>query len=160
MANITWPEKLRGPLVSGYSREEVAGFRENPLASGPAWVEPFSEDTPSFHNIQYLMRAGDARRFQIWLREHKMKTYAPWFDGPLITEDNSIDVQECRYTADGYPQLTGKTIGGLFTYSARIITRSIVNRDDLYAEAVSTMWFVSCGDINLGTSLLDEGLNA
>jgi len=159
MSTISWPEKLRGPLVSTYSREEVVGFRENPLAAGPSVIEPFSEDTPQFHNITYQMKQGDARRFQMWLREHKFKTYSPWFNGPIITEDNGQSVQECRYTSSGYPQLTGKSIGGLFSYSAQIITRQLTNGDDAYAESVSTMWFVNNGDINLGISLLDEGLN-
>ena len=158
MADIKWPENLRGPLVSGFSRQEVVGFRENDLASGPAFVEPFSEDTPQFHDITYQLKSGDARRFQLWLRQNKFKFLSPWFDGPLITEDNSIDVQECRFTADGYPQLQSKTVGGLFIYSARILTREIVNRDDLYAESVSAMWYVFCGDINNGSSVLDEGL--
>jgi len=159
MAVIQWPDKLRGPLVAGFSREEVVGFRENELASGPAFIEPFSEDTPSFHNITYLFNNGDARRFQIWLREHKFKFLSPFFDGPLITEDDSVDTQECRYTADGYPQFTGKTVGGLYSYSARVLTRSIVNNDDAYAESVSTLWYVFCTDTNNGASLLDQGMN-
>lgn len=159
MANLKWPEKLRGPMVSGYSREEVVGFRESELASGPSFIEPFSEDTPQFHNVTYQLKEGDARRFQLWLRENKVKFLSPWFDGPIITEDRSIELQTCRFTASGYPQLQGKSTGGIYTYSAQLITREIVNGDDAYAEAVNTSWFVFCGDINNGISLLDEGLN-
>lgn len=159
MAVIQWPEKLRGPLVAGFSREEVVGFLENDLASGPAFITPFSEDTPQFHSLTYQFKQGDARRFQMWLREHKFKFLSPFFDGPIISEDNSVQLQECRFTADGYPQLTGKTTGGLFTYSARVITREIVNIDDDYAESVKSLWYVFCGDINNGASKLDEGLN-
>ena len=159
MADLKWPEKLRGPMASGYSREEVVGFRESPLASGPAFIEPFSEDTPQFHNVTYQLKEGDARRFQMWLRENKFKFLSPWFDGPIITEDRSIEFQTCRFTARGYPQLQGKSVGGIYTYSAQLMTREIVNGDDEYAESVKAMWFVSCGDINNGISVLDEGLN-
>jgi hypothetical protein len=159
MAAIVWPDGLRGPLVSGYSREEIVGFRENDLASGPAFVEVFSEDTPQFHNITYQFKNGDARRFQLWLRENKIKSYSPWFDGPLITEDRSVLAQECRYTSDGYPQLQSKTNNGIHTYTARIITREIINNDDAYATELEALWGVNCGDIDLGGSLLDEGLN-
>lgn len=158
MADIQWPTDLRGPLVSGYNREEVAGFRENNLAAGPAFVEPFSEDTPQFHNITYQFKNGDARRFQLWLRENKVKYLSPWFDGPLITEDRSIALQECRFTSDGYPQLQSKSNGGIWTYSARIITREIVNGDDAYATELEALWGVNCSDIDLGASLLDQGM--
>ena len=159
MAAIQWPVNLRGPLISGYSREEVVGFRENNLAAGPAFVEPFSEDTPQFHNITYIFKSGDARIFQLWLRDNKVKFLSPFFDGPLLTEDRSILLQECRYTSDGYPQLTGVSIGGVHTYSARLITRELVNGDDAYATELEALWGVNNGDINLGGSLLDEGLN-
>jgi len=159
MAVIQWPANLRGPLVAGYSREEVVGFRENNLAAGPAFVEVFSEDTPQFHNFTYQFKSGDARRFKLWLREHKMRAYAPWFDGPLITEDRSIELQECRYTSDGYPQFQGRTVGGIHTYTARVITREIVNGDDAYATELEAIWGVNCGDIDLGGSLFDEGMN-
>lgn len=159
MADISWVDGLRGPLVSSFSREETVGFREAPLASGPPFVVPFSEDTPQFHNVTYQFKEGDARRFQLWLRENKFKYLSPWFDGPLITEDGSIETQECRFTADGYPQLTGKSVGGLYTYSAQLITREIINNDDDYAESVDAMWGVNNGDIDLGSSIIDEGLN-
>jgi hypothetical protein len=158
MAVIQWPTGLRGPLVSGFSREEVVGFRDNPLASGPDWGEPFSDDTPQFHNVSYQFKNGDARRFELWLRENKFKFLSPFFDGPLITEDSSILTQECRFTSDGYPQLQSKSVGGIWTYSARLLTREIVDSDDAYATELESMWGVNCGDINLGNSLLDEGL--
>jgi len=159
MAEIKWPTGLRGPLVSGYSREEVVGFRESELASGPSFVVPFSDDTPQFHNVTYTFKEGDARRFQLWLRANKFKVFSPWFDGPCITEDRSAETQECRFTASGYPQLNSKTIGGIYLYSAQFMTRVIVNNDDANATELEAIWGVNCGDINLGASLLDEGLS-
>jgi hypothetical protein len=159
MAEIQWPAGLRGPTIAGYSREEIPGFREHNLAAGPAFVEPFSEDTPQFHNLTYQFKSGDARRFQRWLRENKIKFLSPFFDGPILSEDRSVELQECRYTSDGYPQLQSVSIGGIHTYSARVITREIVNGDDAYATELDALWGVNCGDINLGGSLLDEGLN-
>ena len=158
MAEVKWPDGLRGPTVAGFSREEVVGFRENDLASGPAFVEPFSDDTPQFHNITYQFKNGDARRFQLWLRDNKIKSRSPFFDGPLITEDKSIETQECRFTSDGYPQLMGKSVGGIWSYSAKLITREIVNGDDEYAEELDAVWGTNCGDINKGNSLLDQGM--
>ena len=158
MATISWPANLRGPLISSYSREEVVGFRENNVAAGPAFIEIFSEDTPQFHNVTYQFKSGDARLFQVWLRENKVKSHSPFFDGPIVTEDQSVETQECRFTADGYPQLQSKSIGGIYTYSARLLTREIVNNDDAYAETLETIHGLSCGNIDYGASQLDLGL--
>lgn len=158
MADIKWPDGLRGPLVSSYSRNEVVGFLESELTSGPSFVTPITDDNPSFHSVTYQLKSGDARRFQQWLRVNRMKTRAPWFDGPLITEDASVEYQECRFTSDGYPQLTGKTIGGIYTYKATLLTREIVTNDEGYETELDALWGVNCGDIDLGASLLDEGL--
>jgi hypothetical protein len=158
MADLLWPDNLPGPQVSGFGREEVVGFIESNLASGPSFIQPVSEDTPSFHSVTYKFKNGDARRFQLWLRTNKIKTYSPFFDGPLITEDGSIETQECRFTADGYPQLQSKTNGGIWTYSARLLTREIVNGDDEFATELIAVHGVNCGNINLGNSLLDQGM--
>ena len=160
MADLKWLDGLGGPQINGYSREEVVGFIENDLAAGPAFIEVFSDDTPQFHSVSYIFKRGDARRFEMWLRENKVKSRSPWFDGPIPTPDNTVETQECRFTADGYPQLTGQSSGGTFTYSAKLLTRSIVNNDDDYATEVDAMWGTNNGDINLGSSLLDEGLDA
>ena len=76
----------------------------------------------------------------------------------MVAEDRSILTQECRFTSDGYPQLTGVSIGGIHTYSARLLTREIVNGDDAYATELEALWGTNCGDINLGASLLDQGV--
>lgn len=159
MASVKWPNGLRGPMVNTYNREEVIGFIESPLASGPSFITPISEDTPQFHNVTYQLREGDARIFQLWLKANKFKYLSPWFDGPLITEDRSVLTQECRFTASGYPQLQGKSVGGIYTYRAQIITREIVSNDDLYSESILAMWEIGNGNVNNASSKIDEGLN-
>lgn len=159
MADINWPTGLRGPLVANYSRNEIVGFLEPELTSGPSFVTPITDDNPQFHNVTYQFKSGDARRFQQWLRVNRFKTLSPWFNGPLITEDSSVETQECRFIADGYPQLSAKTIGGIYTYNATILTREIVTNDELYETELDALWGVNCGDIDLGASLLDEGLS-
>ena len=158
MADIKWPDGLRGPLVSNYSREEVVGFIESELTAGPAFITPLTDDNPSFHNVTYQLKQGDARRFQQWLRVNKIKTRSPWFDGPLITEDASVEYQECRFTAGGYPQLKSKSVGGIWTYSATLLTREIVTNDEGYETELDSLWGAGNGDIDLSASLLDEGL--
>ena len=159
MTTLNWLNGLPGPQVSSFSTSEVVGFKESPLAAGPAFIEVFSEDTPQFHNVTYLFKSGDARRFKMWLRANKFKSHSPWFNGPIITEDRSVETQVCRYTAEGFPQFKGVTIGGLHSYSAKLLTREIVNNDDDYAESIDAMWYANNGDIDNGASLLDEGLN-
>lgn len=158
MAIIQWPDKLGGPKLAGYSREEVVGFRDSELAAGPAFVEIFSDDTPQFHNVQYLFKQDAARRFERWLRTNKVKSESPWFDGPIPTPDRSVKTQECRFTADGYPQFTGISDGGVYSYSARLLTREIVNNDDEYGDVFDIMFDLSCGNVNWGVSKLDEGI--
>lgn len=159
MADLKWPVNLRGPLVESYSREEIVGFRESSVAAGPSYVEPFTEDAPIFHNVTYQFHEGDARRFQLWLKENRVRFLSPVFDGPIVNEERLTSIAECRFTADGYPQLTGKTSGGVYTYSARLITRQIDSIDIDYAEQVESIWHVSDGYIGLGGNKLDEGLN-
>lgn len=159
MGDIVWPTGLRGPLVSNYSRNELVGFLESELTSGPSFVTPVTDDNPVFHNVTYQFKSGDARRFQQFLRVNKFKVLSPWFDGPIIGEDNSVEYQECRFTASGYPQLSSKTIGGIYTYNATILTREIVTNDEDYPTELDALWGVNNGDIDLGASLLDEGLN-
>ena len=157
--DLNWPDGLPGPQITSFSREEVVGFKESPLATGPSFIEIFSEDTPQFHNVTYLFKSGDARRFQMWLRENKFKSHSPWFNGPLVTEDRSVETQVCRFTASGYPQLTGVSVNGTKTYSAQLLTREIGNNDDDYAESIDAYWSVNNGEIDNGISLIDEGLN-
>ena len=159
MADITWPDGLHGPLISNFSREETVGFIESELASGPSFITPLSDDTPSFHSMTFQFKRGDARRFQQFLRVNSMKLYSPWFNMPLVTEDRSIEYQEARFTASGYPQLASVTSGGIHTYNAQVITRSIETTDEDYPTELDAIWGVNCGNVNLGNSLLDEGLN-
>lgn len=158
MADIQWPDGLRGPLVANFSRNEQTGFLESELTSGPSFVTLISDDNPSFHSVTYQFKQGDARRFQQWLRANKIKTQSPWFDGPLVTEDRSVETQECRFISGGYPQLASKAVGGIFTYNATILTREIVTNDEDYETELDSLWGVNNGDIDLGASLLDEGL--
>lgn len=160
MASIQYPDNLRGPLVSEYSRDEVVGFVEENVAAGPSFVTPISEDTPQFHTLTYRFKRGDARRFESWLKQNQMKFKSPWFNGPIIHPDFAAqEAQECRYLSDGYPQLTGVSVGGLFTYTARVITRSIVTQDDDYPTELDALHGVNCGNINSGANDLDIGFN-
>lgn len=159
MSDIKWPDGLPGPLVESYARDEVIGFRESQVAAGPSYVEPYSDDTPIFHTVTYQFKAGDARRFQLWLRQHKFKFLSPVFDGPIVNEDNKVKFVECRYTADGYPQLLSQSLSGICVYQARMITRKIENLDDELPDIFETMWGVDNGNVDADISLLDEGLN-
>lgn len=159
MATLKWPDNLPGPQIETYSREEIVGFNESFVAAGPSFVEPFTEDAPIFHNVTYQFKEGDARRFQLWLKQNKVRFVSPEFDGPIVNEEQLTSIAECRYTADGYPQLTGKVIGGVYTYSARMITRQIDSIDIDYPTEIEAIWSVSDGDIDAGANKLDEGLN-
>ncbi len=133
MATINWPTGLRPSLKASKSRDEVIGFRESPPSVGPSFVEPFSDDTPVFYDISLTFSKSEARAFQSWLRLHKMKTNAPFFNFPLVIEDPNVANQEARFLLDGYPQLTGET-NYTFSYSARILIRKIVTQDEAYDE--------------------------
>lgn len=159
MTDLSWPTGVPGPQISSMSRTEVVGFKESDLASGPSFVEAFSDDTPQFHSVSYIFTRGEARLFQLWLRENKVKVFSPWFVGPLSTEDSNIKTQTCRFTSDGYPQLTGQTLSGLHSYSATLLTRAIENGDDAYSEVVKSAANATDGNIDLTASALDKGLN-
>ena len=129
MADINWPVGLRPSIKASKSREEVVGFRESPVTSGPSFIEPFSEDTPVFYNVEFIFNKNESRAFQSWLRVNRMKTNAPFFDFPILIEDPNTSTQEARFTLNGYPQLRSET-NAIFTYSARILIRKIIAADE------------------------------
>lgn len=129
MAAIDWPKGLRPALKASKSRNEIVGFRESPVTSGPSFIEPFSDDTPVFYNVQFTFTKDEARAFQSWLRIHRMKTNAPFFNFPMLIEDPNVLTQEARFTLSGYPQLNSETTY-TYTYSAEILIRKIVTEDD------------------------------
>ena len=135
MADIDWPKGLRPSLKATKSRNEVVGFRESPVTSGPSFIEPFSEDTPVFYNVEFLFTKSEARAFQSWLRINRMKTNAPFFNFPLTIEDPNVDGQEARFTLDGYPQLRNET-NFSFGYSARILIRKIITEDEEHDDFI------------------------
>ena len=160
MIDISWPEGLRGPLVSTFSQSEMPGFIESPLATGPAFVEPISEDVPTIMNLTYQFKTGDARRFGIWLRDNAIRFKSPWFKGPIVHPDfDARKEQLCRYTVSGYPQLSGVTAGGIYTYSAQVIIRQVETQDIEYSEETKAAWEVNCGDVNRFNQDLDCGFN-
>lgn len=132
---IDWPSGLRPSVKASKDREETVGFRESPVTSGPSFIEPFSEDTPVFYNVQFVFTKGEARAFQSWLRAHRMKTRAPFFNFPLVIEDPNTENQQARFTLGGYPQLTGDT-NATFTYSARILIRTLETDDEEHDEFI------------------------
>ncbi|MDB4306026.1 hypothetical protein N9980_00505 [bacterium] len=134
MADIKWPVGLRPSLRASKSRQEVVGFRESQPTVGPSFIEPFSEDTPSFYDVEFIFTTGEARTFQAWLAFHQMKTYAPFFDFPLVIEDPNVDTQEARFLLDGYPKLTGNNV--LYKYSAKLLIRKLDRPDDANAEFI------------------------
>lgn len=135
MATINWPAGLRPSLKSSKSRDEVVGFRESPVTSGPSFVEPFSEDTPVFYNVGFTFTKDEARAFQSWLRINRIKTMSPFFNFPLVIEDPNVENQEARFTLEGFPQLTGET-GFTFTYSAQLLIRNLTVEDEEHDEFI------------------------
>lgn len=128
---IDWPMGLKPSIRATKSREETVGFREAPVTSGPSFIEPFSNDTPVFYDVQFIFEKGGARAFQSWLRINRMITNAPFFNFPIVIEDPNVETQQARFTLEGYPQLIGET-GYTFTYAATLLIRNIVTEDEDY----------------------------
>lgn len=135
MATITWPAGLRPALKATKSRNEIVGFRESPVTSGPSFIEPFSDDTPVFYSVSFTFTKGEARAFQSWLRINKVKTNSPFFTFPLLVEDPNVESQEARFTLNGYPQLNSET-NSMFSYSAEILIRKIITEDELHDDFI------------------------
>lgn len=159
MATIAWPNGLRPSLKASKSRNEVVGFRESPVTSGPSFIEPFSDDTPVFYDINFTFTKDEARAFQSWLRIHRMKTNAPFFTFPLLIEDPNVDGQEARFTRDGYPQLRTET-NFSFSYSAKILIRKIVTEDEAHDDFILELSEATGFNSGAWTSTLDIVLNA
>lgn len=121
-----WPEMLSGCVTSSKSRNEEVGFKFSPLNSGPPFLQQFSEDLPTFWDIQFKFRQDDARVFQIWLDKNKVRTKSPWFNFPIKIEEG-LTTQNVRFIK--YPQATGQD-GDIYTYSAQIMAREVPRADN------------------------------
>ena len=120
-----WPEMLKSCVTNSKSRNEEVGFKFSPLNAGPPFLQVFSDDLPTFWDIQFKFRQDEARIFQMWLHQNKVRTKSPWFDFPIKIEEG-LTTQNVRFTR--YPQATGQD-GDVYTYSAQIMAREVVCKD-------------------------------
>jgi len=131
MADIAWPSGLKTCITETKRRDEVIGYIEDPVSSGPSFVELISDDNPTTFDVTFVFNRGQAMAFQAWLRLNNVKTESPFFDTfPLQIEEGLFD-QEVRFTSSGYPQCITQS-GDVFTYRAIVLCRQINNPyDDL-----------------------------
>ena len=103
MASIDWPAGLRNAIQSAKRVDRPGGFREVSVASGPAFVEPFSDDTPTFFDITLRFTRAEAATFEAWLIQHRHNTLAPFFNFPIDIPNSTSPTQEVRFV-DRPPQ--------------------------------------------------------
>ena len=158
MTDITWPNKLINSLESAKRVNRGAGWTESPVASGPSFVERYSDDEPTFFDVGFTFTRNQARVFDSWLQFHNMQTEAPFFNFPVKIPDTNQAFQVVRFV-DNVPQRVSQN-GDSFSYSGQIMARSISSPDLDYPEAILALFEITDnGDINQGAEFLDTAIN-
>ncbi len=158
MADVAWPVGLINSLESAKQVERGAGWRESPVASGPAFVERLSDDTPTFFDVGFRFTRSQARVFDAWLKFYDMQTSPVFFDFPVKIPDTNQEFQEVRFTGN-VPQRTGQN-GVAWTYTGRVMARSIISPDLDDPEMILTLGILSnYGDIDQYAEFLDIAIN-
>lgn len=158
MADIQWPAGLRNSIVAAKRVDRPGGFREVSVAAGPAFVEPFSDDTPTFFDVTFRFTRTEARVFDAWIFLHKHNTEAPFFDFPIVIPDSQNPEQEARFV--GRPPQRVAQAQQTYTYQGRILVRQIASIDESNAAAVIQFGEVfNYVDIDESGKLLDTAIN-
>lgn len=124
---VEYPNELRLPLVSGYSREVEPGFKQTEPLSGPVYNVRRSFDNPVRWQVQFHFTGGQQRLFWQWFRDALDDGLRP-FAIPLKIEAG-IAVQECKFASDGIPRLTSVQ-GDHYRYTATLLSRKINDPDE------------------------------
>ena len=158
MANIDWPDGLINSLQSAKRVERGPGWRESPAASGPSFTERVSDDTPTFFDVAFKFTRAQARAFDAWLKFYDLQTTAEFFNFPVKIPDTNQLLQVVRFTGN-VPQRTGQD-GAAWTYTGRIMARSITSPDLDNAETILALAFISnYEDIDQAAEDLDIAIN-
>lgn len=158
MATIDWPDGLANSLQSAKRVERVGGYRESSLAAGPALVERFSDDTPTFFDVSFGFTRDQARGYDAWVELNDLHNSGEEFNFPVLIPDTNTRFQEVRWV-DRPAQRNGQA-GSSFVYTGRLLARSIVSTDLDNAAAVLTLAQISkYRDIDGAAELLDIAIN-
>jgi hypothetical protein len=129
MATVNWPTSLRNAIQQGKSRSIGSAFRQADPAAGPPFVERFTDDEPVFYDFQLRFNRIEALVFFSWFRDplNADKGLAE-FNFPFEAEWGDVE-EDARFTSDGVPQLVSQ-VGGISTYSARVVIREFTTQPD------------------------------
>lgn len=158
MATVDFPSFLRPMIKASKSREQAAAFRQSNPFSGEPYIESLTDDTPVIYDCQFKFGGRDKSVFWQWFNDPDYcdKGRAA-FNMPISVEGGDMVMQECRFLANGTPQLISED-AGVFTYSARIIVRQLQDPDNGYAAELIALGELG-GDIEQTLYLLDLGIN-
>lgn len=151
---VDYPEELRLPLVSGYSREVEPGFLQSEPLSGPVYNIRRSFDNPVRWQVQFHFTYGQQRLFWQWFREALDDGLRP-FNIPLKIEAG-IFPQECRFARDGIPRLTSVQ-GNHYRYNAVLLSRKVNDPDEGSYETLKLL--AGNGSITKAANGVDIAVN-
>lgn len=158
MADIQWPKALRNSIKSAKVWDRAGGARMNDQATGPSFVEPYSDDTPTFVTVEFRFTRDEARVFDAWVQFHKMNLLLPLFDFPIELPDTNATTQECRWESRP-AQRTGQE-NQVYTYQGNLLIRRVQSADLDNPEAILAIGRVSGNrDLDRNMSLIDIALN-
>lgn len=130
-----YPDSLRRPLMTGYSKQDASGFSINNLDSGSYVARIDTDDIYTVYSLNFVFKPDEAAIFRAWIAQDSFNMLkGAAFNIPLLTEYGEI-IQVVRFADGGYPQLTGKSAGKL-TYSAKVIARTQMDNVNGLDDAV------------------------
>lgn len=116
---VAYPLNLR-TVQAAKSRSQPAPFSLREPRRGMGYVQRTGTDTPVFWDVQFVLSATDAVRWQLWFTQDLARGALP-FTMALRTEFGLLD-HVCQFLPDGLGDCTEQ--GGIYTYSAKIMARA------------------------------------
>lgn len=158
MADIDFPKYLRGHLVSGYSRDQAAAFRQNSPFSGAPYTESLTDDTPSTFELSFAFEGGYNRAFWQWFNSPSYCNKGRKEFNIDLQIESGVHTQVARFTASGRPQLTSYA-GNVYFYSAQVIVRKVNDPDDANSDLIIKFAEDYNGVIDHGLEQFDISMN-
>lgn len=151
---IAYPLGLSTIQRQSKSRSQVPTFTQSDPRRGAAYFQEIGTDTPVFWDITFKFDKSDRVRFWLWFTQPQfLNRGIKKFTLPIKTEFGLVD-HECNFLADSLMNVSEE--GEIFTYTARIMARSLITPPD-YSNAADMI--VGLDDWLLWANLLDQTIN-
>lgn len=138
MADIDYPENLRGAISSTKQFTKSAGFIESDPSSGASYTYAVTEDLPTFFSFDLRFTMAESMRFDSWTRANKIFDQGLFFNFPIY-DQYGLTYQEVRFLSSGVP--TYAETGAIVGYSGcQLIIPNYIQPDADYVNEFFSLY--------------------